>query len=90
MAGGLAYKLETAWLANDTLERRRALASLRYKALLENDQVQSTTPDTAFLYLMNIALLLLNSIPDYLGKGYIHTEKMHRLLQFSNFKNTAC
>ena len=63
--------------ASSSVAQRQAPASLRQRAL--PDEPHSTIPDTAFLFVFNVSLLLLNGIQDYFGLDYIAKHNVHRL-----------
>ena len=43
-------------------------------------------PSDAFVLVLNIALVLLNAIEDYIGVDDIHEQKISRLMSFANFR----
>ena len=50
------------------------------------EDTHGTLPRDAYVLVLNIALVLLNAIEDYIGEDVIHEQKIHRLLSFSNFR----
>ena len=70
--------------AFSSVAQRKAPAVLRRRAVPE--EPHSTIPDTAFLFVFNVSLLLLNGIQDYFGLDYIAKHKVHRLKNVNNFR----
>ena len=70
--------------ASSSVAQRKAPAVLRQRAV--PDEPHSTIPDTAFLLVFNVSLLLLNGIQDYFGLDYIAKHKVHRLKNVRIFR----
>ena len=62
--------------ANQGLHRQRSVPEKQHRPI----------PDTAFVFVWKIALLLLNEIQDYFGRDYIAKNDVHRLKNMTNFR----
>jgi hypothetical protein len=65
---------------------RRGPALLSTKQAPAWEDTHATIPPDEYLLVINLAVLLLNAIQDYVGEDVILDEKIHRLQSFRHFR----
>ena len=66
--------------------QKRSPAIMSSKQAPAGEDTHGKIPRDAYVLVLNIALVLLNAIEDYIGEDVIREHKIHRLQNFNNFR----